>query len=122
MVDPLLLLGFLSHPVNHPPSELHVWRMFGTVCISQSIVLLGGGLARGQGSENFRRWAYYTLVVGELLLVPVAGMYVKRYGRWNASAIGFVCTMAFLCCLRCWALFFAPRGIFIDDGDRHAKK
>ena len=74
----------------------------------------GGGLARGPGAASQRRWAYYTLVVGELLLVPVATVYVNKFGVWNASALGFVVTMAVLCVLRIYALFFAQRQIFDD--------
>lgn len=115
MWKPIWLLGFLQHPDHHLlHAEMDVWGMFGTVVISQAVVLMGGGVARGPGAASQRRWAYYTLVVGELLLVPVASVYVNKYGHWNASALGFVVTMAVLCCLRVYALFFASPQIFND--------
>jgi hypothetical protein len=114
LFKPLWLLGFLAHPEHHLPSELEVWGMFGTVVISQSVVLLGGAVARGPGAAAQRRWAYYTLVVGELLLVPFASLYVNHFGVWNASALGFVVTMAVLCVLRLYALFFAHPNVFSD--------
>lgn len=114
MFRPLWLLGFLAHPNHHLPSELDVWGMFGTVVISQSVVLLGGAVARGPGAASQRRWAYWTLVVGELTLVPSASMYINRYGVWNGSALGFVCSMVVLCILRLYALLGASPQIFSD--------
>jgi hypothetical protein len=49
MFKPLWLLGFLRDPDHHIfHGEMYVWGMFGTVVISQGVVLLGAGLARLQ--------------------------------------------------------------------------
>jgi hypothetical protein len=55
-----------------------------------------------------------TLVAGELLLVPVVAVYIQKFGHWNFSAVGFVGSVAVLCLLRVWALFFASPEIFND--------
>ena len=105
--QPAWLLGFLREPLSD--HESFIWSMFGTVVVSQGVVLLSGGVApRGPGGVRARRVAYWTLVVGELLIVPLAYRYVSQFGTWDLSAYGFVYSMALLCLARLVALLAFP--------------
>jgi hypothetical protein len=123
MFRPLALLGFLRFPDHHGfnVSEMSVWGMFGTVVISQAVFLFAGGFARGPGAVAMRRAAYTALIVGELLIVPLAVIYINRFGEWNVSAFGFVGSMSVFLVARVWVLYFASPALLADsDSDKQS--
>jgi hypothetical protein len=123
MFHPIVLLGFLRFPDHHAfnVSEMSVWGMFGTVVISQAVVLFAGGMARGPGAVQMRRTAYQALIVGELLIVPLAISYINRFGEWNGAAFGFVGSMSLFLVGRVWVLYFASPALLADsDTDKHS--
>jgi hypothetical protein len=81
-----------------------VWKIFGTVVVSQSVALMAGAF----GDGKIQKIAYLVLSVGEVLIVPLSYNYVETYGVWNMSSYGFVYSMATLLVARIVALLFFP--------------
>ncbi len=120
--NPMLLLGFLRHPDHHSfnAAEMQVWGFFGAVIVTQAVVLLGAAYARGPAAVPMRRNAYLTLLVGEVVLVPMVWLFIHRFGTWNLSAIGFLGSLIVFGVGRVWVLYFAsPRLLTDEDKEMH---
>lgn len=91
--------------VSNTSPEAWVWGMFGSVIISQAVVLVMGAY----GSEAEAKMAYWMLVVGEMALMPLLrGYFNSEWAVWNASAYAFFMPVAGFLVARLYVLLLRP--------------
>jgi len=98
MLRPELKDGFAGSP------EALVWGMFGSLVITQSVLLVAGAF----GSYEIAATAYWSLALGEVMMMPLIKAYVDKFGVWNVSSYGFAGAMTVLLVLRLYVLVLRP--------------